>query len=159
MKHIYLLYFLLHSVISAAVFIPPSSSPKDWKVESISITKSDSKEELKYLGDYIVVAKFRNVSNKPIKIAVNHVSTFICGGQLSDKEFSVYLRERNRIHHVCCHPPHFVVIEPNQVHTISCRNSSKYEGKKMNLSTGGKNGAYFTIGSYTLKLTKMGQSK
>ena len=119
----------------------------NWKTESLNITKAD--DEVEHLGDCVVVIKLRNTSNKSIKVASNRLHSQINRTQFTDDEFKKYLRIRYKIHHACCHPANYIEVLPNQIYTITYRESSQFEGKSIALSS-----ELVQFGTYTLKTNK-----
>ncbi len=146
MKLIYLLSFLLYSISSAA----------DLKIESISIIKSDQPKEIQeHMGDYIVEAKIRNVSKHPVQVQRYSVFNNIRHDKLVDnKVITSYETDFHKNNSICCHPPEFDVIAPNEIYILRYRDSSRNKGKQMLLTIKGKDKS-IRLGHYLLELTKL----
>lgn len=142
---------LFVSFICSAVFAA------DLEIESVIIKDSGQPEwQDEHSGDYITEVKIRNTSTKPIQVQRYSVLTHfritegfdLGGGPKFGSDFYKY-------NSISCHPPMYDTIEPNEVHTIRYRDSSKHAGKEMFVKVKGKNG-YIELGKYILKLTENG---
>jgi len=103
----------------------------DWKINSITITKSVIPKDLQeHVGDSKVDIEIQNTSAKTIKVATN------LNWYLATPDFHKY-------NGICCHPPIYEAIEPNQVIKISFNDSSKNVNEEKRLTTQGEDGAIF----------------
>jgi hypothetical protein len=107
------------------------SHAAEWKIKSITITKLVVPEEHKELaGDSKVEIEIQNTSSKTIKVATNHNWYF------ATPEFCKY-------NGICCHPPVFESIKPNQIIKISYFDSSKNINEEKSLTIQGETGSIF----------------
>jgi len=107
------------------------SHAAEWKIKSIAITKAVVPKELQeHVGDSIVDIEIRNTSSKTIKVATN------LNWYLATPDF-------NKYNGVCCHPPIYEAIKPNQVIKIGFNDSSKNINEEKSLTIQGQDGAIF----------------
>jgi len=103
----------------------------EWKIKSIAITKSVVPKELQeHLGDSIVDIEIQNTSSRTINIATNRNWYF------ATPDFGKY-------NGLCCHPPIYEAIKPNQVIKIRFNDTSKNINEEKSLTIHGEEGAIF----------------
>lgn len=105
------------------------SHAADWQIKSITISKTAVPKELQqHVGDSIVDIEIQNTSEKTIKVATN------LNWYFTTPDFLKY-------NGICCHPPEYASIKPNQVIKIRFNDSSKNINEEKSLSLRGEDGA------------------
>ena len=118
-------------IVILSLLISNFSLAADWKIKSITITKAVAPKELQeHLGDSRVEIEIKNTSSKTIKVATN------LNWYLGTPDFHKY-------NGICCHPPIYEAIQPNQIIKIRFNDSSKNIHEEKKLYIQGEDGSIF----------------